>query len=589
MTYTKSLISKLWENLTKRRKNQLIILLLIMLISGLSELITLTSVIPFLTVLTKPENLFKFSFIKQIANLFSISQPKDMILPIVFIFIFCAIISASIRLFNLWFNLRLAASIGSDLSRKAYKSILEQSYEYHLNLNSSKLISSVTNHTDKSVAAINSLLFVITNIIIGFAIFIGLFLIDYKIAFYTIVLFGFIYFSIAKIIKKQVNLNSKIIASKTQLVLKSLQEGFGSIRDIILDCNQETYINIYKKADRPKRLMEAKNMFLSNSPRFAVEGIGLVVIALVSLLLINTLNEERSIIVILGGLALAAQKLLPAVQQTYGNWINLEAYSADLNALLEMLNLRRSEFNYKKTIPLILKDKITFDSVCYSYSGNKPYVVSNINLEIFKSERIGIIGKTGSGKSTMIDIFMGLIKPIKGTVYIDGKDIYKEDHSKVLFKWRKSIAHVPQNIYLADSSIAENIAFGVSKNEISMNLVKEAAKKAQIHSFIESLKNGYHTTTGERGIKLSGGQRQRLGIARALYKKAKILVFDEATSALDNETELATINAIDGLDQELTIIMIAHRMSTLRKCTKIIRLEEGFITRIGKPRDLLDL
>jgi ATP-binding cassette subfamily B protein len=224
-----------------------------------------------------------------------------------------------------------------------------------------------------------------------------------------------------------------------------------------------------------------------------------------------------------------------------------------------------------------MKRCIRFEAVHFSYGTGRPVVLEGVDLDIRKGDRIGIIGTTGSGKSTAIDLLMGLLVPTAGAISIDGENLHAPEHPERLLAWRASIGNVPQNIYLSDSSILENIAFGVPTDQIDFPRVRQVAKEAQVASFIESTPYGYATKVGERGISLSGGQRQRLGIARALYKRPKILVFDEATSALDGETESAVIQAIEKLDKQITIVMIAHRVSTLQKCQKIFEIVDGHI------------
>ena len=237
--------------------------------------------------------------------------------------------------------------------------------------------------------------------------------------------------------------------------------------------------------------------------------------------------------------------------------------------------------------PLKLQNNIKFENVYYAYSSETPTVLNGLSFEIKKGERLGFIGTTGSGKSTTIDLLMGLLEPNSGKVLVDDIDINSKQDPENLLAWRAAIAHVPQTIYLADRSIAENIAFGVDQKQIDIKRVKEAARQAQIAEFIESSPQGYKTFVGERGIRLSGGQRQRIGIARALYKQASVLVFDEATSALDNATEAALMDAIEGLSRELTIVMIAHRLTTVERCDRVIELSNGSVLAITKPSAML--
>jgi ATP-binding cassette subfamily B protein len=241
----------------------------------------------------------------------------------------------------------------------------------------------------------------------------------------------------------------------------------------------------------------------------------------------------------------------------------------------------------KEALVPLLKDfsfgSILMEGVCFRYGQGLPEVLQGLDLEIRRGDRIGLIGSTGSGKSTIADLLMGLLTPTEGRIRIDGRDLHDPDHPERLVSWRAAIAHVPQSIYLADSSIAENIAFGLSWDQIDLARVRHAAEQAQIASFIESSPQGYGTFVGERGIRLSGGQRQRIGIARALYKGAQVLVLDEATAALDNATEQAVMEAVEGLTRDLPIVMIAHRLSTVEHCDRLIRLQQGFISADGPP------
>jgi ATP-binding cassette, subfamily B, bacterial PglK len=237
--------------------------------------------------------------------------------------------------------------------------------------------------------------------------------------------------------------------------------------------------------------------------------------------------------------------------------------------------------------PLALREGIRLEGVHFRYGPEQPEVLRGLEVEIRRGERIGLIGSTGSGKSTTVDLLMGLLAPSAGRVLVDGMDLHNPAHSERLAAWRAAIAHVPQSIYLADSSIAENIAFGVPRDQIDLARVQQAAEQAQIASFIEASPEGYGSFVGERGIRLSGGQRQRIGIARALYKQAQVLVLDEATSALDTATEQALMEAVNALSEELTVVMIAHRLSTVQQCDRVIRLERGRVAADGPPRLVL--
>jgi ATP-binding cassette subfamily B protein len=272
------------------------------------------------------------------------------------------------------------------------------------------------------------------------------------------------------------------------------------------------------------------------------------------------------------------------MQQIYGNWASISGSRAALVDVLGLLDQPLpTEASQPEPAPLVLNDAVRFNDVRFRYGDAGPWVLNGINLVVPKGARIGFVGSTGSGKSTALDLLMGLLDPTQGEILVDGRPISGD----LKRAWQRTIAHVPQNIFLSDSTVAENIAFGVSPDKIDYDRVRKAAEQARIAEFIESRPEGYGAFVGERGVRLSGGQRQRIGIARALYKQASVLVFDEATSALDNETEQAVMQAIEGLSQDLTIVIIAHRLSTLKSCTQIVELADGGIKRTGTYQEIV--
>jgi ATP-binding cassette subfamily B protein len=288
---------------------------------------------------------------------------------------------------------------------------------------------------------------------------------------------------------------------------------------------------------------------------------------------------------VLGALALGAQRLLPALQQSYSAWASIAGNHASLDDTIELLDQPLpAELLQPAPAPLLFQKDIQFRGVRFRYANDGPWVLDGLNLVIVKGARVGFVGSTGSGKSTTLDLLMGLLMPTEGELLVDGQPI-----SGIRVKaWQQTIAHVPQSIYLADTTLAENIAFGVPPDTIDLDRVRQAARQAQIADFIESSPEGYQAYVGERGIRLSGGQRQRIGIARALYKQASVLVFDEATSALDNATEQSVMDAIEGLSSDLTILLIAHRLTTVRRCDTIVELEHGQVVAQGSYEQLLE-
>jgi ATP-binding cassette subfamily B protein len=287
---------------------------------------------------------------------------------------------------------------------------------------------------------------------------------------------------------------------------------------------------------------------------------------------------------VLGALALGAQRLLPVLQQGYAAWATIAGSHVGLAYTIDLL---RQPLPREMLVPveaLQFRHEVHLQDVWFRYSSGAPWVLSNVDLTVPKGTRVGFVGTTGSGKSTLLDVLMGLLPPSQGQLLVDGLLV---EGSRVR-AWQRAIAHVPQHIFLADNTLAENIAFGVPKSEIDMGRVRRAARQAQIAEFIEARAEGYDAVVGERGIRLSGGQRQRIGIARALYKNASVLIFDEATSALDSATEQSVMDAIDGLDRDLTVLLIAHRLTTVRRCDVVVQLENGRVVSQGTYDELLE-
>ena len=397
--------------------------------------------------------------------------------------------------------------------------------------------------------------------------------------------FGMIYAVIIKLTQKKQLTNSQCMARESTQVIKSLQEGLGGIRDVLIDGSQSTYCQIYSNADQPLRRAQGNSSFISTSPRYIIEPLGMVLIATLAYILANQPDGISKAIPVLGALALGAQRLLPVLQQAYSSLSSIQGGQASLQDTLDLLDQPLPDYVDKPAAtPIPFNQKINLKNLSFRYSTKTPLVLNNLNLTIPKGSRIGFIGVTGSGKSTLLDIIMGLLQPTEGTVQIDNEPITKSNHRA----WQAHIAHVPQAIFLADSTIEENIAFGIPKNKIDLKRVKQAAEQAQIADIIETWPKKYKTYVGERGIRISGGQRQRIGIARALYKQANVIIFDEATSALDNETEHAVMQSIETLGQDLTILIIAHRLTTLKECTQIIELGESGIKRIGNYQEIIN-
>ena len=528
----------LWSYLSARRKRQIKILVLFMLMSAIAELTSVGSVIPLLTVVTNPEKIWNIDFLQATYKFIGFRTPSDLLLPITLIFGLSCLLSALIKAMNTLLSGKIAALIGTDLSYACYKSTLLQSYEIHIERNTSSVVSSLINQLDITVKSINTALTLITGSIISCFLVFTLISLNWLVAIVAIIVLGSIYLLIAYFSKKKLSINSKLITLSDKGRIQALQEGLGAIREVILGSTQRIYLKKYLESDKPIRQFVAQNRFIAIFPRYAIEAVALILMSIFAYFLARGTSNNQSLIPLLGSIVLCSQRLLPSLQSVYTSWASLRGFG---NSILEVIKILDQPIE-EKLETNISKLKTKFESLClnsvsFSYKNAQKLTLSDINLQINKGESIGIVGTTGSGKSTLMDILMGLLKPSNGEMLINGKNLYKKDNRNLLNKWRECISHVPQNIFLSDSSILENIAFGVALEEIDMERVKICAEKAQLSNFIESCSDGLQTVVGERGVKLSGGQRQRIGIARALYKKSQVLFLDEATSALDIYTE----------------------------------------------------
>jgi len=361
---------------------------------------------------------------------------------------------------------------------------------------------------------------------------------------------------------------------ETSRIVKILQEGLGGIRDILINGSQSIYCEIYTQSDLMLRQAQASSAFVAVSPRYVMEALGMLVIIFLAYLLTKDSKGVVTAIPLLGALALGAQKLLPIMQQAYAAWSSISGSKKFLQDILHYLDQPIPENHNSNNLSKIsFNHSILLKGISFNYNQNSEQVLSNNNLRIEKGSRVGFVGETGSGKSTLLDIVMGLLIPTKGVVEIDGVVINSSNKQQ----WQNHIAHVPQFIFLTDSSIESNIAFGVPENQIDFALVRNVARLAQLDATIEKLPMKYKAIVGERGVKLSGGQRQRIGIARALYKNADVLIFDEATSSLDDKTEKAVMDEINKLSKKMTILIIAHRLSTLDKCDTVVEINSGML------------
>ena len=565
-----SAIVELFSTLSKKIKKRIIYTFLLMLVSSCAEILVIGSLYPFLTLISKSDSnnaeLFFDKFINTINN-----SDLDNITFYTYFFIIAIVLATLLRIFNIKLNTRLSANIASEISVSAFGALLSQPYDFFIFTKSSSVISICSVYITYITQISRMILQFLTSFILSFAIILSLFLINFKVAILLFFSFSIVYFIQIIITKKILTRNSKNIAIQGKQHVKIIQEGIASIRDIILGDYQEKFINRFKNIDQSMRILETNNNFISILPRYLTEGFGLILIAVVVSYL-NSENNSKNVISTVGTLTLGLQRLLPLLFQMFSAWSLFRSYIFCIYDVLDLIKIRNKRNKQMSKLTKTFSE-IELKNIDYKYGKENPYIFKDLNLYIKRGELVGIIGETGSGKSTLMDLLMGLIIPSKGKINVDSISIHS--NKKSLREWMSQIAHVPQDIFLLDASIAENIAFCANKENIDYKKLNRVLEKCKLSKLVSELKYGYGTIVGERGINLSGGQKQRIGIARALYAEKKVIFFDEATSALDIKTENEIINTLENLDKNITLFFITHRQSSLKFCNKILEVKNS--------------
>ncbi len=414
------LLFNLWRLINSKRKKQIIILMLLTIISSLSEILSLITVIPFLQVLIQPDEIYKFRIVEILLIYFGLNNSDQILFSVTALFVGSAILTALIRLSNLWASNLIAAKIGIDFSYEAFRVILYKPYKFHIQRNSSETINTTTQEISNTVDVVRLFLSLISSCLIVVGIVFGLVLINWQIAIFSILLFSFSYFLIAYFTRKILVKNSKYILRNSISLIKAAQEGLGSIKDVLIHNAHKTYLDLYRSSDRPVRLKQAENASIAASPRFLIEATGIILISMLAYFLTKKGTPKYEIISSLGTLALAAQRLLPSMQNVYTSWAAIKSNIASVNKVIKILSSSKfinvNKYSNKR---IVFKNEIKFENVSFRYSKDTPWVLNSINLTIKKGERVGIVGETGCGKSTFLDIIMGLLEPTKGNIYVD--------------------------------------------------------------------------------------------------------------------------------------------------------------------------
>lgn len=571
--------------MNRKEKRSGVYLLGLTILKGISDTIGVASILPFLSVLGQPELIKTNQYSSFMYDAFGFTSVDNFLftlgLLVVFVLVFSAILNAvTIYASNRWVGMR-----EHYLSRRLFHTYLRQPYEYYLTRNTSDMATTILSMSRNVVTGVYRPFVQLVNASITLILISGLLLwANPSITLFAVAAIGFsylfLYFSVRGFIRNK----GKIIVRTNKEKYRSVNESFIGIKQVKLSGYENYALARYSKPSKELAEIRAISSTLNQVPKFGLEAFAFGGIVLMTLFLFKESGgaENGTIaesLPLLGLYAFAGYRLLPVMQIMYGSVITLRLNAPTVDAVYQDINNANNlaPLPQSKSKPLPITNSIRFDAVRYKYPGTDTLGLNNIDLEIPKGTSMGIVGSTGAGKTTLVDVLLGLLDTDSGRVLVDGRELNADN----IRRWQASIGYVPQEIFLSDASVAENIAIGVPKEDISVKQLEQSAKTAKLYDFILSdLPDGFETIIGERGVRLSGGQRQRLGIARALYHDPYLIVFDEATSALDNVTEHELITQINQMSGERTIIMIAHRLTTIEDCDQILVLEKGKI--VGK-------
>ena len=576
----------LFKALDSKRRYQFIGILFINILNGLFEFISLGSALLFLESLTNTSKISSsFSFL---ISTFNINNESDLIRLSTILFLVITFLTTVIRIFNLWLNTKFRISFLNYISNKIYRKVINQEYSFFLNKNSSEILTDLTSNIEKTNFFFENLLTLTTAIILSFSIIFSLLKLNFYVTIVSVIFFSSLYTILGIFINKRVDKYSKVELQANYSLTRIIQDSLNGIKEIIVSNSHSFYSDKFNLNNYNLRRYQGMTGFITTFPRYLFEGIGLFFIGISGIIIYSNINNSGNVIALLGAFALGAQKLLPTMQSSYKSWSLLYFYNKPLDRVLNLISLKNNANTLIKG-KLSFKNEIKIKNLNFSYSNDHENISKDINLTIKKGENIGIFGKTGSGKTTLINIFMGILTPNKGNILIDDVELFNQDKKDIKRKWKNNIALVPQDVFLYDSSIIENIAFCIPINKINLKRAINAAKISHAHEFICKTNNGYDTIVGDKGIKLSGGQKQRLGLSRAIYSDSEILILDESTSALDFNTEQSVMESIFNTksNRKLTTITIAHRLSTLRYCDKVVELDCGKIKKVYDNKEFL--
>ena len=588
------IVKHLFSILKTSQRRQFYLLQVLVIVMSLTQIVGVASIIPFMALVGDLSQLQQDTIIAEVYKLSGLNSESQFVfwlgLGVLIMLFFASIIS----MYTTWRITLFANKISVEIADRLYTHYLKQDWLFHASGSSAQLTKQIATETLRiNHGILMPFMHLNANVVFVTSMSISIFIFDPTVAIVGVVIFALSYYFIFKIVSLTLLKNGRSISEMYEKRYRLMNEGFGGIKDVLLLGRHRDFIDRFYKTGIVFAYSQGVNNALAHAPRYFMELIAFgSMVALVLYLFTSYDADLSSILPILSVYAIAGMKLLPAFQGIYNSLASIRAstgaYEAIKQDLIDSSEIKTatniSKTNKKEKSYLNPKKQISLENISFRYPDKKEFVLRQMNISIPVKKVIGIVGPSGSGKSTLVDILLGLIEPQKGFLKIDDKIINNQNRRS----WQNSIGFVAQAIFLSEGTIAENVAFGLSKDLIDFNQVDNALKLANMDEFVKDLKNGVDTKVGERGVQLSGGQRQRIGIARALYHQPEILVFDEATSSLDGISEKMIMQAVHKFSDEKTIIMIAHRLKTVEKCDQIFFIDEGKVADQGTFQELIE-
>ena len=583
------LVKQLFSLLTSRQRKQFYMLQILVVFMAIMEIVGVASIIPFMALVGNMNQLQEETLIAKVYEASNIGSETQFLFLLGLCVMITLFIATSISTFTIWKICMFTNKIGAEISERLYTHYLKQDLLFHSSGSSAILINKIAIDTIRVTSAI---LLPLMNLnaksILALLMVLSIFAFNPFVAIIIFTIFGISYSILFTFVRMRLLRNGRIITMVNEKRFRLMNEGFGGIKDVLLLGRDIDFINRFNETGNTLAKSLGTNDALASVPRYIMELVAFgSMIAVVLFLIVYYENNLGLILPILSVYALAGVKLLPAFQSIYTCIAKIRASTPAFESIEHDL-INSKEIKYSPSVQkhtlIAPKKHISLENITFKYPDKEDKVLSEVNMLIPVNNVIGIVGPSGSGKSTLVDILLGLIEPQHGNLKIDGEVIDKKNCRS----WQNSIGFVAQSIFLSEGSIAENVAFGIPHDQINLNKVHQALRLANLNELIDSLDEGIHTKVGERGVQLSGGQRQRIGIARALYYKSAVLVFDEATSSLDGISEKIIMEAINNFSGKKTIIMIAHRLSTVQKCDQIFFLDKGKVIDKGTYQELIE-